>query len=58
MEGLLFTLALLAALAVGIGIAPRFERLRRRYPKQTSEPPGERSAPDAWHEDGHGPPAP
>jgi hypothetical protein len=50
-EGLLLTLALFVALGIGLGLIPRSRR-RWRGPEQTSEPPGDRSAPDDWPRDG------
>ncbi len=58
MEGMILTITLIVAIAIGVGLVPRW-RGRRRYPKQTSDPPGERSAPDDWPRDGgDNPPAP
>ena len=51
MEGLFFTLAAIVAIAIGIGLYPRRKK-DTQGPKQTTEPPGERSAPDDWPRDG------
>ena len=51
MEGLLFTIALLIVIGIGIGLLPR-RWSRARGPEQTTDPPGETSAPDDWPRDG------
>lgn len=50
MDGLLMTVAILVALAVAF--TARRRRHARRGPEQTTEPPGERTAPDEWPRDG------
>jgi hypothetical protein len=56
MEGLLFTIALVAAIVFA---AVRWRRSGTSRPPQSTEPPGERSAPDDWPRDGgDNPPAP
>lgn len=50
MDGLLMTVAILVAVAVAF--TARRRRNARRGPEQTTEPPGERTAPDEWPRDG------
>ena len=55
MEGLLFTIAVLVVIAVLVGILPR-RKADAQGPQQTTDPPGDRSAPDDWPRDGGGNP--
>jgi hypothetical protein len=50
-EGLLFTVAIVIAAAIAIGLIPR-RKGDAKGPEQTTEPPGDRSAPDDWPRDG------
>jgi hypothetical protein len=51
MEGLIFTIAVIVAIAIGVGLLPR-RAGGAKGPEQTTDPPGERSAPDDWPRDG------
>lgn len=51
MEGLLFTIGALVVIAIVVGILPR-RKGDARGPEQTTDPPGDRSAPDDWPRDG------
>lgn len=51
MEGLVIVIALVIALVLGVRLAKGRKRVQQKEP-QTTEPPGERSAPDDWPRDG------
>jgi hypothetical protein len=51
MEGALFTIGALVVIAIAIGLIPR-RKGDARGPEQTTEPPGDRNAPDDWPRDG------
>jgi hypothetical protein len=50
-EGLVFTIAVIVAIVVAV-FGNRRRHQRKQGPVQTTEPPGERSAPDDWPRDG------
>lgn len=51
MEGLVIVIALVIALVLGVRLAKGRKPIQQKEP-QTTEPPGERSAPDDWPRDG------
>ncbi len=51
MEGLVIVIALVVALVFGARLAKGRTAMKQKEP-QSTEPPGERSAPDDWPRDG------